>query len=149
MAAARHGDSVVRRWSDLEDCHSAAGGHAPLRHRDELRQCLYNVNALKRGRVAVLVEGPFDVLAIEQAAADLVTSVARGTTGARRMRWMTRLALCLEVLIALDTEEERNTAAAQAIGYWHEVLQPRARRWRPYLKDCGEMLEHGWMCGGG
>ncbi len=47
---------------------------------------LYNVDALQPGRVAVLVEGPFDVLAVEQAAGDLVASVASGTTGARRMR---------------------------------------------------------------
>ncbi len=32
---------------------------------------------------------------------------------------------------------------AQAVAYWHEVLQPRARRWRPYLKDPAEMLEQG------
>ena len=86
---------------------------------------------------------PFDALAVEQAAGDLVAGVASGTTGARRMRWIARLALCSEVLIALDTEEERNTAVAQAIGYWREVLHPRARRWRPYLKDPAEMLGQG------
>ncbi len=91
----------------------------------------------------MLVEGPFDALALKHAAGDLVASVASGTTGARRMRSITRLALCSEVLIALDNEEDRNTAVTQASTYWHEVLHPRARRWRPYLKDCSEMLEHG------
>ncbi len=86
---------------------------------------------------------PFDALAVEQAAGDLVASVASGTTGARRMRWITRLAMCSKVLIALDAEEERNPAVAQAITYWRKVLHPRGHRWRPYLKDPGEMLAQG------
>lgn len=69
---------------------------------------LYNVDALQPGRVAMLVEGPFDALAVEQAAGDLVASVASGTTGARHMRWITRLAMCSEVLIALDNEAVRS-----------------------------------------
>ncbi len=59
------------------------------------------------------------------------------------MRYITRLASCSAILIALDNEEEQNGAVAQAIAYWHDVLHPRARRWRPYLKDCGAMLEQG------
>jgi hypothetical protein len=61
--------------------------------------------------------------------------------------------MCSEVLIALDTEEDRNAAVAQAIAYWLEVLHPRARRWRPYLKDPAQMLEQDmdvrdWMMAG-
>ncbi len=104
---------------------------------------LYNVDALHHGRAAVLIEGPFDALAVAQAAGDLVAGVASGTTGARRMRWITRLALCSEVLIALDNEEDQKPDVAQAITYWREVLHPRARRWHPYLKDPSEMLEQG------
>jgi hypothetical protein len=114
---------------------------------------LYNVDALQPGRVAVLGEGPFDALAVEQAAGDLVAGVASGTTSARRMRWISRLALCSEVLVALDNEDEQKSDVAQAIAYWLEVLHPRARRWRPYLKDPAQMLEQGmdvrdWMMAG-
>lgn len=104
---------------------------------------LYNVDALQLGSVAVLMEGCFDALAVDQAAGDLVVAVASGTTGARRVSAITRLAMCSEVLIALDNEEDRNPAVAQAIAYWLEVLHPRARRWRPYLNDAAEMLKQG------
>lgn len=75
------------------------------------------------------------------------------TLPTRRIRWVTQLAMCSEVLIALDTEEDRNAAVAQAIAYWLEVLHPRARRWRPYLKDPAQMLEQDmdvrdWMMAG-
>ncbi len=71
-------------------------------------------------------------------------------TGARRMRWFTRLTLCMIVLFVLDNEEDQKLDVAQAITYWREALHPRARCWHPYLKDTGEMLDQsrdvrGWM----
>lgn len=88
----------------------------------------------------VLVEGEFDALAVRQAAHDLACVVALGSTGgARRVRWLARLALCPLVLIATDSDP----AGEQAAGYWIDALGSTARRWRPYLKDCGEMLQAG------
>lgn len=102
---------------------------------------LYNADRLTPGCTAVVVEGAFDALALEQTADDLCVSVACGTTGARHMRWITKLALCGDMLIALDNEDQRNAAVARAAAYWLDVLQPRAVRWRPFVKDCGAMLE--------
>lgn len=88
----------------------------------------------------VLVEGEFDALAVRQAAHDLVNVVALGSTsGARRVRWLARLAACPVVLVALDAD----TAGEQAAAYWLDALGSSARRWRPYVKDAGEMLERG------
>ena len=55
---------------------------------------LYNVDTLEPGRMAVLLEGLFDVLVVDQSAGDPVASVASGNTCAWRMRWITQLALC-------------------------------------------------------
>ena len=102
---------------------------------------LYNADVLEFTQPAVIVEGAFDALAIQQVAGDLCAAVACGTTGARRMRWIGQLAQCDPVLIALDNEEHQNVAVTQAVAYWLDVLHPRAIRWRPYLKDCGAMLQ--------
>lgn len=102
---------------------------------------LYNVDRLMPGCTAVLVEGVFDALAVEQAAGNLCVAVACGTTGARNMRSITKLALCDRILVALDNEDAQNVAVARAAAYWVDVLQPCAMRWKPYVKDCGAMLE--------
>ncbi|RME79661.1 MAG: hypothetical protein D6784_00375 [Chloroflexi bacterium] len=97
---------------------------------------LYNADALQPGRPAVLVEGEFDALAVQQAAGDLVTPVATGSKDAgRAARWVARLAACSLVLVAFDADEPGDKAASA----WLELL-PNARRWRPLLKDAGEML---------
>lgn len=99
---------------------------------------LYNADALQPGRPAALVEGPFDALAVQQAAGDLCGAAACGTSGARRIRWISALALCEKVLVALDADDAGDHAAR----YWLEVL-PNARRLRPYYGDPAQLLQDG------
>lgn len=100
-------------------------------------------------RPAVLTEGEIDALTITQEAGDLVAAVATGSTaGARRARWIARLATPDCVLVAYDTDEAGDKAAA----YWIAAL-PTARRWRPYWKDANTMLQDGanvraWVAAG-
>jgi len=109
---------------------------------------LYNADALQPGRPAMLVEGVFDALSVQQAASDLIAPVASGTSGARRVRWLSRLALCSEVLVSLDADGPGDEASH----YWCGVLE-NARRWRPYFDDAAAMLEaeqdvRGWVLSG-
>jgi len=100
---------------------------------------LYNAGALTAGQPAMLVEGELDALTIAQEAGDLVSPVATGATGgARRARWIARLALCSVVLVAYDADAPGEAAAA----YWLELL-PNARRWRPYWEDANAMAQAG------
>lgn len=101
------------------------------------RNALYNACALAVGQPAILVEGEFDALAINQQARDLITAVATGsTTWSRKPAWIARLALCSKVLVAYDAEE----AGDQAAEYWLSVLE-NARRWRPYWGDANAMAQ--------
>ncbi len=111
---------------------------------------LYGADGLRAGRPAVLVEGELDALAVHLAAGDLVQPVATGSTGgARRSRWVARLAACSVVLVAFDSDQAGNDAA----GYWLGVL-PRAKRWRaPWGKDAAGLGESGgdvraWIAAG-
>jgi 5S rRNA maturation endonuclease (ribonuclease M5) len=98
---------------------------------------LYNADALTVDKPAILVEGVLDVLTIKQVADDLVTPVATGSTsGARRVRWIARLALCPLVLIAFDSDE----AGCNAADYWLTLLD-NAKRWRPLWEDANAMLQ--------
>ncbi|MCP4536522.1 MAG: hypothetical protein GY832_05195, partial [Chloroflexi bacterium] len=101
---------------------------------------LYNAEALNAGKPALLVDGELDVLTAAQEAGDLVAPVATGSTsGARRARWIARLALCPSVLVAFDTDEPGEKAAH----YWLNVLD-NANRWRPYCKDVNAMIVDGF-----
>lgn len=110
---------------------------------------LYNVDAVRADRPVIMVEGELDALTIAQAAADLVTPVATGSTGgARVLRWIARLATAPRVLIAFDADAAGDKAAA----YWVDVL-PNARRWRPYWSDANAMAAggadlRGWIAAG-
>jgi DNA primase len=97
---------------------------------------LYNADTLQPGQPAMLVEGVFDALAVQQVAGDLVAAVASGTSGARRVRWLSSLALCSEVLISLDADGPGDEASH----YWCEVLE-NAQRHRPYYADPSQMLQ--------
>lgn len=99
---------------------------------------LYNADTLKAGQPAMLVEGVFDALSVQQEAGDLIAPVACGTSGARRMRWIARLALSEPILNSLDAD-----AAGDDCRYWLDALAPVARLWRPYWDDPSKMLQDG------
>lgn len=99
---------------------------------------LYGADSVQPVRPALLVEGPFDALAVSQAAGDLIGVAACGTSGARRVRWLAQLALASTVLIGFDADAPGDTAAA----YWLDAL-PQARRWRPWYADPAQMLQDG------
>jgi DNA primase len=102
------------------------------------RNALYGADSLRPGQPAILVEGPFDAMAVRQAAGDLCGVVASGTSGARHIKWIGALALCGEVLVSLDADGPGDTASA----YWLDAL-PNARRHRPYYSDPAQMLQDG------
>lgn len=112
---------------------------------------LYNVDALCASKPVVLVEGELDSLTIHQEASDMVTAVATGTTqGARRAKWVARLAIAPLVLVAFDNDA--NGAGDQASIYWTDIL-PNARRWRPFWGDANGMKQDGvdvraWLAAG-
>lgn len=96
----------------------------------------------------MLVEGVFDALSVQQEAGDLVAPVACGTSGARRARWIARLALSEPILNSLDAD-----AAGDDCHYWMDALAPLARSWRPYWDDPSKMLQdgadlRGWVLAG-
>ncbi len=110
---------------------------------------LYHADALDVAKSAVIVEGELDALSIQQAADDLVIPVATGSThGARKVRWLARLAACPRVLVSFDSDEAGEAAAR----FWIDIL-PGARRWRPYWSDASQMLQDGadvraWVAAG-
>ena len=109
---------------------------------------LHGAGSVQPGKPAVLVEGPFDAMAVSQAAGDLCGVVASGTSGARRVRWLGKLAQASEVLVSLDADAPGDHAAE----YWTSAL-PNARRWRPYYADPAQMLQdgqdvRGWVVAG-
>ena len=110
---------------------------------------LLHADFIRPGVPVVLVEGEFDAWTIGQEADGLILPVATGsTTGSRRLRWVTRLALASVVLVAYDTDEAGETAAE----HWLATL-PNARRWRPYWGDASQMHQDGadirtWLTAG-
>ena len=100
---------------------------------------LYGADGLRAGFPAVLVEGEIDALTLAQHAGSLAAPVATGSThGARRARWLGRLALASSVLVCYDADEPGQAAAA----YWLGALS-NARRWRPYWADANAMAQDG------
>jgi hypothetical protein len=93
--------------------------------------------AVRFGHPAVLVEGIFDRLAVQQEAGDLVTPVAVGTRHGTPHTVAT-LALAKPLLLSLDADD-----AGEATTVWWRRIFPQAQRWRPTRKDPGEMLEAG------
>lgn len=109
---------------------------------------LYMADNLLAGKPAMLVEGPFDALAVQQVAGDLIGVAACGTSGARRGRWLTKLAQCGDVLVSLDADEPGDKAS----GWWLDIVNG-SRRWRPYYADPAQMLQdgadlRGWVLAG-
>lgn len=107
---------------------------------------LYNADAITPGNPVALVEGEIDALTICQTA---FIAVATGSThGARKLRWLARLATTSTVLVAYDNDDAGNKAAA----YWLDAL-PNTRRWRPYWSDVNQLQQDGinvaaWLAAG-
>lgn len=99
---------------------------------------LYNVDSLRDDAPAMLVEGPFDALAVQQVAGDLVGVAACGTSGARRAKWYSMLALCSPVLVSLDADPAGDSASV----VWCDILQD-GKRHRPHYADPSQMLQDG------
>ncbi len=100
---------------------------------------LYDTDQLTSNQPAILVEGELDALTLKQHAGDLVTPVATGSTdGARRARWLAKLALCPRVLVAFDADK----AGEDARRYWLSVL-PNGRYWRPFWGDANGIQQDG------
>jgi hypothetical protein len=95
---------------------------------------LYGADALSPTKPALLCEAALDALVIRQVAGDLITPVASGTTGARRMNWIIKLAQTPQVLLAFDQDAGGDSPE----DYWSQVL-PRTRIWRPYVDDPAAM----------
>jgi len=129
--AAGHVWRVNIRRPEGDPKYAAAAGSATA---------LYRSNTLAPGWAAVLVEGELDALTIWQHAGGIISAVATGsTTAARRPRWLAPLAACDVVLVAFDSDEPGEEAAA----YWLNIL-PKARRWRPYFgKDANGLATSG------
>lgn len=100
---------------------------------------LYGADSIQPGKPAMLVEGPFDAMAVSQDAGDVCGVCASGTSGARRVRWLSKLAQASEVLVALDAD----AAGDAASHYWIDALMPHARRWRPWWSDPAQMRQDG------
>lgn len=119
----------IRRLSGSPKYHSVRGGR---------KQVMLGVDHLD-GRPAVLVEGFFDWLALYQAAGDIVTPVALGSTAtARHVQWLIRLAALPLVLVSLDADN----AGAAAADWWMSAL-PHAKLWRPDYDDPAALLQVG------
>ncbi len=100
---------------------------------------LYRADSVRAGTPAVVVEGEFDALTIEQEAGDLAAVVANGSSnGGRRARWIATLASASRVLLSHDADQAGDRAAA----WWLKRLD-NAQRWRPLQKDANTMLQKG------
>jgi hypothetical protein len=99
---------------------------------------MYNADALTPGKPAILVEAALDALAIHQAAGDVITPVATGTTGARSVKWIARLAGCSPILLSFDRDEGGNSPTE----YWRGIF-PSAPVWHAFGDDPATMLQRG------
>lgn len=101
---------------------------------------------------ALLVEGEFDALVLQQEAGDLAATFATGSTaGGRDSASLYQLHAYPLVLVAFDVDD--NQAGDRAAEWWLDALGPRAVRWRPLAHDVTDMLVAGqdvryWVCAG-
>jgi DNA primase len=100
---------------------------------------LYNADALKPGRPAILVEGEIDTQSVWQEGGDLVAAVATGSvSNGRGPYWQARLAEASVVLVAFDADDAGDNNSL----FWTKTL-PNAIRWRPLASDPNAMLQEG------
>ncbi len=105
----------------------------------------YQMDTVLPNHPLLIVEGPFDVLAVHQAMGtanifgDKVGCVGVGTTQGRNIRWIAQMSRASTILLAHDDEESGDTAA----NYWQDIYRDKAKRLRPTRKDPGDMLKAG------
>jgi DNA primase len=115
---------------------------------------LYGARWIKSGCTVVMVEGEFDALAIRAHAPELVASgfipVATGTASwARLLRWVVSVGVGRRVLLAFDSDDAGNAAAA----WWQHNLRDKAVRLAPTAHDVTDMVKSGqdltdWLLSG-
>jgi len=101
---------------------------------------LYGYASLEFKGKAVMTEGVFDALCMEQALAEAgvegVAVVATGSTdGSKVSRWKMKLALCDRVVVAFDNDPDG--AGSNAAEYWLRRL-PDSLRWTPPHGDIND-----------
>lgn len=100
---------------------------------------LYNADAIKRNQTVVITEGEFDSLVI-RTHAPFVTAVATGTVSwARVTRWVARLSVADEIVLAFDTD----AAGEGAVTWWQKSLGDKAHRLAPTEHDVTDMWKAG------
>lgn len=96
---------------------------------------LYNADAIRRFRTVVITEGEFDSLVI-RANVPHIIAVATGTVSwARVTRWVSRLSIAEDVVLAFDTD----TAGHGAVDWWQKSLGDKAVRLIPTDHDITDM----------
>lgn len=106
---------------------------------------LYLSDGIRPGAVIVLVEGELDALSVQVGAGDVIARnrvwpVATGSTeGSRSKRWVARLALADQVLLAFDDDK----AGTSASSFWLKILGRKAQRLKPLCHDVNDMLTQG------
>jgi DNA primase len=100
---------------------------------------LYGIADFRPDKSVVMVEGELCALSLWQAVPGLVIPLATGsTTGARLFKWIARLALANEVILAFDADDDGEKASA----WWNQILT-NAVRLRPTRHDVNDMLMAG------
>lgn len=100
---------------------------------------LYNADAIKRFRTVVMTEGEFDSLVIRTHAPEFI-AVATGTVAwARVTRWVSRLSIAEDVVLAFDTD----TAGEGAVTWWQKQLGEKASRLAPTAHDVTDIWKEG------
>ncbi len=105
---------------------------------------MYGIGQLCPGDTVYLTEGEFDALVLRRwlnehrVQATTVASIG-ATSGARVVRWITRLMLAKKILLTFDNDGKSDTAAQ----YWMGALHPKAGWLKPTQKDVTEMWQRG------
>lgn len=105
---------------------------------------MYGIDSVRAGQTVYMTEGEFDDLVLRQfllkKCIDNATVVSIGSsTGARVMRWVTRLGLASKVILAFDNDGAGEAAA----NWWRMALHPKAGWLKPSKKDITEMWQAG------
>lgn len=100
---------------------------------------LYNADAIRRFRVVIMTEGEFDSLVIRSTVPHVVPVATGAASWSRVTRWLSRLALAEDVLLAFDTDK----AGADAVDWWQHALGDKAARITPTEHDITDMWKAG------